>query len=85
MMSPYYPFETHKLPITHGASSAAILLVRRADNRGWHGAIDWNDERIWMEPTPRHDMTERAWLEVERWAMQVITGLAKQPSGIRRD
>lgn len=84
MITAYRPFETHKQAIAYGPSSAAIVLVRRADNRGWHGAVDWNDERIWMEPMPRHNMTELAWLEVEGWAMRIIDGLAKQPV-IRRD
>ncbi|WP_445619879.1 hypothetical protein ACUN8C_14535 [Kushneria sp. Sum13] len=77
MTTAYRPFETHKQAITYGHSSAAILLVRRSDNRGWHGAIEWNDERIWMEPMPRHDKTERAWLEVENWAMRTITVMAQ--------
>lgn len=76
MTSAYRPFETHKQAFTYGQSSAAILLVRRPDNRGWHGAIDWNDERIWMEPMPHNNTTEQAWLEVEGWAMRTIMGIA---------
>ncbi|REC94860.1 hypothetical protein [Kushneria indalinina] len=85
MTTPYRPYETHKQAIAYGPSSAAILLMRRPDNQGWHGAIEWNDERIWMEPMPHSDRTERAWLEVESWAMRTITLMAQHQPAFRQD
>lgn len=84
MTTAYRPFETHKQALTYGAATAAILLVRRPDNRGWHGAIEWNDERIWMEPMPQSDRTERAWLEVESWAIRNITLMAQHQPVFRQ-